>query len=70
MHSITELPSFKQFFNPISLHLSFLFTHLQLAEGAGALHNIEGIMRKENNVEILKQNLKTSARKLKLGFSK
>ncbi|KAI4889187.1 hypothetical protein NFI96_032652 [Prochilodus magdalenae] len=35
--------------------------------GTGALHKIDGIMRKEHYVEILKQHLKTSARKLKLG---
>ena len=34
---------------------------------AGALHRIDGIMRKENLVDILKQHLKTSVRKLKLG---
>ncbi|KAK6325046.1 hypothetical protein J4Q44_G00043880 [Coregonus suidteri] len=33
----------------------------------GALHKIDGIMRKENYVDILKQHLKTSVRKLKLG---
>lgn len=36
------------------------------AEGTGALHIIDGIMKKENYVDILKQHLKT-ARKLKLG---
>uniref|UniRef100_A0AAZ3QB32 Transposase n=1 Tax=Oncorhynchus tshawytscha TaxID=74940 RepID=A0AAZ3QB32_ONCTS len=35
--------------------------------GTGALHKIDGIMRKENYVDILKQHLKTSVRKLKLG---
>ncbi|KAI4884313.1 hypothetical protein NFI96_009179 [Prochilodus magdalenae] len=35
--------------------------------GTGALHKIDGIMRKEHYVERLKQHLKTSARKLKLG---
>ena len=35
--------------------------------GTGALHKIDGIMRKENDVDILKQHLKTSVRKLKLG---
>uniref|UniRef100_A0AAZ3S4C6 Transposase Tc1-like domain-containing protein n=1 Tax=Oncorhynchus tshawytscha TaxID=74940 RepID=A0AAZ3S4C6_ONCTS len=35
--------------------------------GTGALHKIDGIMRMENYVDILKQHLKTSARKLKLG---
>ena len=35
--------------------------------GAGALHKIAGIMREENYVNILKQHLKTSVRKLKLG---
>ncbi|KAI4889188.1 hypothetical protein NFI96_032654 [Prochilodus magdalenae] len=35
--------------------------------GTGALHKIDGIMRKEHYVEILKQHLKTSAKKLKLG---
>jgi uncharacterized FlgJ-related protein len=35
--------------------------------GTGALHKIDGIIRKENYVDILKQHLKTSVRKLKLG---
>ena len=30
-------------------------------------HNLDGIMRMENDVDILKQHLKTSVRKLKLG---
>ena len=38
------------------------------AEMTGALHKIDGIMRTENDVDILKQHLKTSVRKLKLGF--
>ena len=33
----------------------------------GAHHKIEGITRLENDVDILKQHLKTSVRKLKLG---
>ena len=33
----------------------------------GTLHKIDGIMREENYVGILKQHLKTSVRKLKLG---
>ena len=37
-----------------------------VAGGTGALHKINGI-RKENYVDILKQHLKTSVRKLKLG---
>ena len=37
------------------------------AGGTGALHKIGGIMRKENYLDILKQHLKTSVRKLKLG---
>ena len=37
------------------------------AGGTGALHKIGGIMRRENYVDILKQHLKTSVRKLKLG---
>uniref|UniRef100_A0AAZ3RVB6 Tc1-like transposase DDE domain-containing protein n=1 Tax=Oncorhynchus tshawytscha TaxID=74940 RepID=A0AAZ3RVB6_ONCTS len=37
------------------------------AGGTGALHKIDGIMRKENYVDILKRHLKTSVRKLKLG---
>ena len=37
------------------------------AGGTGALHKINGITRKENYVDILKQHLKTSVRKLKLG---
>ena len=35
--------------------------------GTGALHKIDGIIREENYVDILKQHLKTSVRKLKLG---
>jgi hypothetical protein len=35
--------------------------------GTGVLHKIYGIMRVENYVDILKQHLKTSVRKLKLG---
>ena len=38
------------------------------AGGTGALHKIDGIMREENHMDILKQHLKTSVRKLKLGF--
>ena len=30
------------------------------AGGTGALHKIDGIMRRENDVDILKQHLKTS----------
>ena len=37
------------------------------AGGTGAFHKIDGIMRKENYVDILKQHLKTSVWKLKLG---
>ena len=37
------------------------------AGGTGALHKIDGITREENYVDILKQHLKTSVRKLKLG---
>ena len=37
------------------------------AGGTGALHKIDAIMREENYVDILKQHLKTSFRKLKLG---
>ena len=37
------------------------------ARGTGALHKIDSFMRKNNYVEILKQHLKTSVRKLKLG---
>ena len=37
------------------------------AGGTGALHKIDGIMRKGNYVDILKQYLKTSVKKLKLG---
>ena len=33
----------------------------------GALHKTDGIMREGNYVDILKQHLKTSVRKLKLG---
>ena len=38
-----------------------------LQEGLIALHKIDGTMRKRNYVDILKQHLKTSVRKLKLG---
>ena len=37
------------------------------AGGTGALHKIDGITRQENDLDILKQHLKTSVRKLKLG---
>ena len=37
------------------------------AGGTGALHEIDDIMREDNYVDILKQHLKTSVRKLKLG---
>ena len=33
----------------------------------GSLHKIDGIMREEMYVDILKQHLKTTVRKLKLG---
>uniref|UniRef100_A0AAZ3QDJ1 Transposase Tc1-like domain-containing protein n=1 Tax=Oncorhynchus tshawytscha TaxID=74940 RepID=A0AAZ3QDJ1_ONCTS len=36
------------------------------AAGTGALHKIDGIMREENCVDILKQHLKISVRKLNL----
>uniref|UniRef100_A0AAZ3RMC9 Tc1-like transposase DDE domain-containing protein n=1 Tax=Oncorhynchus tshawytscha TaxID=74940 RepID=A0AAZ3RMC9_ONCTS len=37
------------------------------AGGTGVLHKVDGIMRKNYYVDILKQHLKTSVRKLKLG---
>ena len=37
------------------------------AGGTGALHKIDCVIRKENYVDIMKQHLKTSVRKLKLG---
>ena len=37
------------------------------AGGTGPLHKIDGFMRKENYVDILKQHLRTSFSKLKLG---
>lgn len=37
------------------------------AKGTHALHKVDGILRKENYLDILKQHLKTSARKMKLG---
>ena len=37
------------------------------AGATGSLHKIDGFMRQENYVDILKQHLKTSVRKLKLG---
>ena len=36
-----------------------------VAGGIGAPHEIDGIIRKENNMDILRQLLKTSTRKLK-----
>ena len=38
------------------------------AGGTGALHKIDGFTREENYVDILKQHLQTSVRKLKLGL--
>jgi hypothetical protein len=38
------------------------------AGGTGALHKIDGIMKEENYVDILRQHLKTSVRKVKLGL--
>ena len=38
------------------------------AGGTGALHKIDGLMRNENDVDILKKLLKTSVWKLKLGW--
>jgi transposase len=38
-----------------------------LQQGLAALHKIDGVMRKKNYVDIMKQHLKTSVRKLKLG---
>ena len=38
------------------------------AGGTGALHKIDGIMRKRKYVDILKQHLKTSVRKIILGL--
>jgi hypothetical protein len=37
------------------------------AGGTDVLHKIDGIMRTKNDMDILKQHLKTSVRKLKLG---
>jgi hypothetical protein len=37
------------------------------AGGTGTLHKIDDIMKEENYVDILKQHLKTSVRKLNLG---
>jgi hypothetical protein len=37
------------------------------AGGTGELHKIDGIMRQDKYVDILKQHIKTSVRKLKLG---
>lgn len=37
------------------------------AGGNGALHKVDGIMRKEHYVDILKQDVKTTVRKFKLG---
>ena len=49
---------------------SIMFWGCFAAGGTGALHKIDGIMREDNYVDILKQRLKTSVRKLKLGSSK
>jgi hypothetical protein len=38
------------------------------AGGTGAHHKIDGLMRQENDVYILKQHLNTSVRKFKLGL--
>ncbi|KAI4881228.1 hypothetical protein NFI96_033468 [Prochilodus magdalenae] len=51
----------------MALHFLILYVDPLPVRGTGALHKIDGIMRKEHYVEILKQHLKTSARKLKLG---
>jgi hypothetical protein len=40
------------------------------AGGTGELHKIDGIMRQDNYMDILKQHLKTSVKKLKLESSK
>jgi hypothetical protein len=37
------------------------------AGGTGALHKIDGVMKKGNYMDMLKQHLKTSVRKLNLG---
>jgi hypothetical protein len=40
-----------------------------VAGGTGALHKIDGIIRKKNDVDVLKQNLKTSVVAwLQMGF--
>ena len=39
------------------------------AGGTDVLHKIDGFMRQENYVDILKQHLKTSVKKLKLGHT-
>ena len=46
---------------------SFMLGGCIAAGRTGALHKIDGIIRKENDVDILKHHLKTSVRKLKLG---
>ena len=46
---------------------SIMFRGCFATGGTGALHKIDGNMIKENYVDILKQHLKTSVRKLKLG---
>ena len=46
---------------------SIMFWGCFAAGGTGALHKIDGIMRTDNYVAILKQHFRTSVKKLKLG---
>uniref|UniRef100_A0A8C7RSD7 Transcription factor 25 n=1 Tax=Oncorhynchus mykiss TaxID=8022 RepID=A0A8C7RSD7_ONCMY len=60
---LPPLDSVVSYTRPESIMLWMCFT----AEGTGALHKIDVIMRQENYVDILKQHLNVSIRKLKLG---
>ena len=45
---------------------SIMLWRCSVARVTGGLHRVDGIMKKEHNVEKLKQHLKTSDRKFKI----